>query len=631
VIVVGGGAAAERNVRELLDADAAVTVIGPDLRPQLAALAAQGRIVWHAREYRSADLAGATLAFASSDDPALDGRVVADARAADILVNDASDAARSDFVTPAMHRSGPLTVTVDGGGLAPSFTTRIRDELALQFDARYARAAQTLGALHERAQAVVPPGAQAAVMTHFAARDVDELAAMRPGAIEHEVERAVDTLAGVVPADTRPLTCATRASLLAITQTRTVMAKLAAAGIPSVVVEITTRGDSVVDRPIAAVGSENVFVKELELALRDGRADYAVHSCKDLPSTLPDDMVLTAIGAREDARDVFCSERFATFDALPHGARVGTSSPRRRAQLRALRPDLVYDDIRGNVDTRLRKLRDGEYDAIVLAAAGMRRLGVRATHTVPFEPDVVTPAVAQGALGIETRVGHSAAGRIAAVLDHPPTAIAVRAERAFLRTVHGGCSAPVGAYAVWADGRLRVSAAIAAEDGSRVVRGTREVALATDETAAAEALGDALAQELLAQGGADLLGPRAGPLTGNLLLLPQGTDYAGRIGPALREAGADVVEASDSAVATATLAGRVPHVVLLPTPSAVDAIGDYLHALRAQGHRPLVAAMGPTSSAAAAAYGWTPDVVASSEEVGAFVQSVMLYLLENPT
>jgi hydroxymethylbilane synthase len=631
VIVVGGGAAAERNVRALLDADAAVTVVSPALSAELAAWAAQGRILWHARGYESADLAGATLAFASSDDAAVDARVAADARVADVLVNDASDAARSDFVTPAMHRSGPLTVTVDGGGLAPSFTTRIRDELALQFDARYARAAQTLGALHERTQAVVPPGAQAAVMGHFSARDVDELAAMRPGAIEHEVERAVDTLAGVVPADTRPLTCATRASLLAITQTRTVMAKLAAAGIPSVVVEITTRGDSVVDRPIAAVGSENVFVKELELALRDGRADYAVHSCKDLPSSLPDDMVLTAIGAREDARDVFCSERFATFAELPAGARVGTSSPRRRAQLRALRPDLVYDDIRGNVDTRLRKLRDGEYDAIVLAAAGMRRLGVRATHTVPFEPDVVTPAVAQGALGIETRAGHTAAARIAAVLDHPPTAIAVRAERAFLRTVHGGCSAPVGAYAVWAEGRLRVSAAIAAEDGSRVVRGSRDAAIGTDEIAAAEALGDELAQALLAQGGAELLGPRAGPLTGNLLLLPQGADYAGRIGPALRDAGADVVEASDSSVATATLAGRVPHVVLLPTPSAVDAIGDYLHALRAQGHRPLVATMGPGASAAAAAYGWTPDVVASSEEVGAFVQSVMLYLLENPT
>jgi hydroxymethylbilane synthase len=631
VIVVGGGAAAERNVRTLLDADAAVIIISPELSPQLAAWAAAGRIAWHARAYRSADLAGAALAFASSDDAAVDGQVVADARAAEILVNDASDAARSDFVTPATHRSGPLTVTVDGGDLAPSFTTRIRDELALQFDARYARAAQTLGALHERAQAVVPPGAQAAVMGHFAARDVDELAAMRPGAIEHEVERAVDTLAGVVPADTRPLTCATRASLLAITQTRTVMAKLAAAGMPSVVMEITTRGDSIVDRPLAAIGSDNVFVTELEHALRDGRADYAVHSCKDLPSSLPDDMALTAIGVREDARDVFCSERFATFADLPAGARVGTSSPRRRAQLRALRPDLAYDDIRGNVDTRLRKLRDGEYDAIVLAAAGMHRLGVRATHTVPFEPELVTPAVAQGALGIETRAGHAAAARIAAVLDHPPTAIAVRAERAFLRTVHGGCAAPVGAYAVWDDGQLRISAAIAAEDGSRVVRGSRDVALRVDETAAAEALGAALADALLAEGGAELLGPRAGPLAGNLLLLPSSNGDAGRIGPALRDAGADVVEARDSSSATATLAGRVPHVVLLPSPAAVDAIGDYLRALRTQGHRPRVAAMGPLSSAAAAAQGWTPDVVASSEEVGAFVQSVMLYLLENPT
>jgi hydroxymethylbilane synthase len=628
VAVVGGDVAAERTIRALLNSDAAVTVVAPALSPALAAWAAAGRIVWQPRSYRSGDLDGAMLAFAASGDDAVDRAVVADARAAQILVSDAADPARGDFTTPAMHRSGPLTVTVDGA-CPTAFTDRIIDELALQFDSRYGRAAETLAALAQRAQAVVPVAAQAAVMGHFAGRDVDELASMRPSAVEHEVERAVDTLGGVVPADTHPLTCATRASLLAITQTRTVMAKLAAAGIPSIVCEITTRGDAITDRPIAAVGSENVFVKELELALRDGRADYAVHSCKDLPSQLPDDMTLTAIGAREDARDAFCSERFASFDALPPGARVGTSSPRRRAQLRALRPDLTYDDIRGNVDTRLRKLRDGDYDAIVLASAGMRRLGVRATHTVPFDPHVVTPAVAQGALGIETRAGHPSAERIAAVLDHPPTAIAVRAERAFLRTVHGGCSAPVGAYAVWDDGRLRISAAIAADDGSRVIRGTRDAALATSDVAAAEELGSELAQSLLADGGAELLGT-SGPLDGYLFLLPQGADYAGRIGPALREAGGDVIEASDSSVAQTALAGRVPHVVLVPSPSAATAIAGYLGTLQAQGHRPLVAAMGPSSSASASAHGWPPDVVASSEEVGAFVQSVMLYVLENP-
>jgi hydroxymethylbilane synthase len=299
--------------------------------------------------------------------------VVSEARAAGTLVNDASDAERGDFATPAVHRAGSLTVTVDSGGLSPSFTKRVRDELALQFDARYARAAATLGALRERVKAVVPPEQRAAVMAHFAERDLEDLAAMPPGAVEHEVERAAETLAGVVPSETTALRCATRASKLALVQARAVMAALAKAGLPSTVVEVTTRGDAVQDRSIAAIGTDNVFVKELELALRERRADYAVHSCKDLPSALADDMTLAAVTAREDPRDAFCSERYASFAELPAGARVGTSSPRRRAQLRALRPDLVYDDVRGNVDTRLRKLREGHYDAIVLACRRPRR------------------------------------------------------------------------------------------------------------------------------------------------------------------------------------------------------------------------------------------------------------------
>ena len=395
-VVVGGGNVAERKIRGLLAAGAQIVVVSPALTDALASLAGADAIRWIARGYAAGDLAGATLAFAATSDEATNASVVAEARAAGILVNDASDAERGDFATPAVHRSGPLTVTVDSAGLSPSFTKRIRDELALQFDARYARAAATLGALRERVQTVVPEAMRGPVMRHFAERDVDELAAMPAGAVEHEVERTADTLAGVVPAQARPLVCASRASALAMTQTRAMMAKLAAGGIPSTVLNVTTRGDAVQDRSIAAIGTDNVFVKELELALRERRADYAVHSCKDLPSTLAEDMALAAITAREDARDAYCSERFPAFADLPPGARVGTSSPRRRAQLRALRPDLEYDDIRGNVDTRLRKLREGQYDAIVLACAGLNRLGVRATYTVPFAVDAVTPAVAQG-------------------------------------------------------------------------------------------------------------------------------------------------------------------------------------------------------------------------------------------
>ena len=303
----------------------------------------------------------------------------------------------------------------------------------------------------------------------------------------------------------RPLVCATRASRLAMTQARSVMAAIATAGVPSTVLELTTRGDAVRDRPIAAIGTDNVFVTELEQALREGRADYAVHSCKDLPSTLAEGMTLAAVTAREDPRDAFCSERYATLAALPPGARVGTSSPRRRAQLAALRPDLRYDDLRGNVDTRLRKLREGEYDAIVLACAGLRRLAMRAAHTVPFEVEELTPAVGQGALAIETRAGDELAGRLDALVGDPAVTLAVLAERAFLRTLRGGCQAPIGGHAVWAAGRLRLTGAIAGSGGGPVVRGTREAEVVPGDRDAAERIGAALARELLAAGGAALL------------------------------------------------------------------------------------------------------------------------------
>jgi hydroxymethylbilane synthase len=624
-LVVGGGAVAERKVRGLMEAHAEILVVAPTLTPPLAALAEAGAIGWKPRRYEPGDLSGAFLAFAATNDDATNASVAAEARSAGILVNDASDAERGDFATPAVHRAGPLTVTVDSGGLSPSFTKRIRDELALQFDARYARAAATLGALRERVTTVVPAEQRAAVMKHFAERDLEELASMPPGAVEHEVERTAETLAGVVPSTATSLVCVTRASKLAMTQARTVMATLAKAGLPSTVLEVTTKGDSVQDRSIAAIGSDNVFVKELELALRERRADYAVHSCKDLPSTLAGDMTLAAVTAREDARDAYCSDRYPSFADLPAGARVGTSSPRRRAQLRALRDDLVYDDVRGNVDTRLRKLHDGEYDAIVLACAGLNRLGLRATHTIPFDPGVVTPAVGQGALGIETRAGDPVAHRLAAILDDPQTSIAVRAERAFLRTVHGGCQAPIGCHATWSGGRFAIAAAIAAADGSQVLRSRRDAVIDVRDVASAEAVAVALGRDLLAEGGASLLG---GPLSGRVFLLPRTQDRPSRIAPALRDAGAVVVEASDSAAAVTGLAGRVPAVILFPSSGSVGAITEYLVRLRDDGHRPVVAAMGPASSETAGAHGWPPDVVAPSAEVGAFVQSVTRFVLE---
>ncbi len=288
----------------------------------------------------------------------------------------------------------------------------------------------------------------------------------------------------------------------------------------------------------------------------------------------------------------------------------------------------MYDDIRGNVDTRLRKLVDGEYDATVLALAGMHRLGKRATYTVPFAVDEMVPAVGQGALGIETRIDATVAADLDHVVGDPATTIAVTAERAFLRTLRGGCQAPVGAHGVVVDGTLHLVAAIAEADGSTVYRGERRVPAALD---AAEAAGAELAHELLAAGGAAALpqenGAR-GPLHGRLFLLPRTQERSSRIAPALRSAGADVIEAADSAAARAELGQRIPDAILFPSSGSVEAITEYLAGLRENGHRPVVAAMGPSSSERAGASGFPPDVVAPNAEVASFVQAVTRFVLE---
>lgn len=255
---------------------------------------------------------------------------------------------------------------------------------------------------------------------------------------------------------TQRAVCATRRSPLAMMQSRAVAERLAGRGIATTMLGVTTTADRD-QRPIELMDSVNVFVSELERALREGRADYAVHSCKDLPSSLTPDMRLAAIGGREDARDAFCGERFATFATLPAGSIVGTSSPRRRAQLEAMRPELRYQSVRGNVETRLRKLRDGECDAIILAMAGLQRLQTGATYVVPFSPDEMVPAAGQGAIAVETRAEEgSLADEIAEAFDDRRTRLCVTCERAALAAMRAGCSAPIGVYAELRDGVMSV-------------------------------------------------------------------------------------------------------------------------------------------------------------------------------
>ncbi len=290
--------------------------------------------------------------------------------------------------------------------------------------------------------------------------------------------------------------CASRASALATAQARTVAATVAKRGIASEILNVTTAGDRDRKRPLHAFGDVNVFVKELEHALLERRADYAVHSAKDLPSELSIGMALAAISAREDPRDAFCSERYASFDALPSGAVVGTSSLRRRFQLKALRPELTYVDLRGNVDTRLRRLSEGAYDAIVLAAAGLQRLGARATHTVPFSVEAIVPAAGQGALAVETRADDELfAYELRAAVNDAVAECCVLCERAALRALHAGCSTPIGVNASLEGTRMRAHLAYATPEDivrERVdgeVHGTRD----------AELLGESLAQRVLSR------------------------------------------------------------------------------------------------------------------------------------
>ncbi len=286
---------------------------------------------------------------------------------------------------------------------------------------------------------------------------------------------------------------ASRGSQLALWQARWVAAQLDAAGHKCRIEIIKTTGDKITDVPLAKVGTKGLFTKEIEEALLDGRAQLAVHSLKDLPTELPDGLVLAAVPEREDPRDAVIGKTLAE---LPLGAKVGTSSLRRSAQLRRLRPDLMVESIRGNLDTRLRKLDEGQYDAILLAAAGMKRLGWGARIAEILSPDLMCPAVGQGALAIETRAGF----KLPAVLDHADTHTAILAERGLLGALGGGCQVPIGAHATIASGRIHLLALVAAPDGSEIIR-------ANDEGPASDAaeIGRRLAAELLSRGARKIL------------------------------------------------------------------------------------------------------------------------------
>ncbi len=295
---------------------------------------------------------------------------------------------------------------------------------------------------------------------------------------------------------------ATRKSLLALTQSKWVKSEIEKRW-PDVEIEllkVVTRGDKILDVPLAQVGGKGLFVKEIEDALLDKRADLAVHSLKDCPTELPQGLEVTIFPRREDPRDAFISRDGKRLSELPQGAKVGTSSLRRMSQLRKIRPDLVIESLRGNLDTRLRKLDEGQYDAIILAAAGLNRLGLSDRVTELLEPETMLPAIGQGSLGIEFRSGDARMREILASIHDEATAICVRAERAFLLRLEGGCQVPIGAHAVLSGETVEMQGLVADEDGKQVIRRSRTGAAANPEE-----LGTALADEILDAGGREIL------------------------------------------------------------------------------------------------------------------------------
>jgi len=300
----------------------------------------------------------------------------------------------------------------------------------------------------------------------------------------------------------RTITIGTRGSSLSLCQTQIVQVWLEEhfAQHQFVVKTIKAKADHNPEVPLVAIGGEGIFVKELEASLLKGEIDLAVHSMKDLPLQIPAGIVLAAITEREEARDAFMSRTGQALDQLPAGSRIGTSSLRRKSQLLHLRRDIEVVEIRGNVDTRVRKLDEGRYDAIVLAACGLIRLGLEDRITQYLSLDQMLPEPGQGALGVEARAGDEEILELLKVLDDPITRACVEAERAFLRALGGGCRVPIAAYAQIANGTLALDGAVVAPDGTRLLRDR-----STGPLESPESLGEALANRLISQGAKELL------------------------------------------------------------------------------------------------------------------------------
>ncbi len=399
------------------------------------------------------------------------------------------------------------------------------------------------------------------------------------------------------------LTIGSRGSQLALWQARWVAARLAELGVETELEIIKTTGDKITDVPLARVGSKGLFTKEIEDALLEGRVDLAVHSLKDLPTVLPPGLTVAAIPQREVPLDALVGKKL---NDLPHGARVGTSSLRRSAQLKKLRPDLHIESVRGNLDTRLRKLDEGQFDAIMLAGAGLRRLGWGERIAELLSPDLMCPAVGQGALAIETRDDGGPALQICSKLDHAPTRAAVTAERAVLCALGGGCQVPIGAHAIVDGDSLRLRSAVIDPDGSKLVSDS-----CTGAVSDAESLGSAAAARLLEGGARSILASvygNAQPLAGQRIVVTRARSQAGVLTAKLRALGADVIELP--VIEFVPLDFAVPDWAsydwaIFTSANGVDFFFDRVPAANG----PKLCAIGPATASALRARGLVPSIV----------------------
>ena len=311
----------------------------------------------------------------------------------------------------------------------------------------------------------------------------------------------------------RVIRLGSRASQLALWQAEHIRSEIEReTGRPVEITKIKTTGDMILDVPLSRVGGKGLFVKEIEEALLSGRIDLAVHSMKDVPTDLPDRLGIVAITRREDPRDAFLSVKYRRLEELPQGGRVGTSSLRRQTQLLGLRPDLRIESLRGNLDTRIRKMEEGLFDAVILAAAGIRRLGWEAKITQYLPPELSLPAIGQGALGIEIRTDDLETREAVSFLNHRDTAYAVRAERGFLKRLEGGCQVPIASFGRTEGEAIVLEGLVGRPDGSQILR-----AGARGTVADPEGLGVSLAESLLRRGAKEILDEvyrKAGPERG---------------------------------------------------------------------------------------------------------------------